>query len=315
MPHLAPILITFLATAVAAAEPVVMRDVRYRETPGVAAASQSLDLYTPGPETRPAAADVQRPAMVYVHGGGWRVGDRSRVGRKAAFFTERGWVFVSVNYRLLPEGRHPANVDDVAAAIAWVHDHAAEHGIDPDAIFVMGHSAGAHLAALVATNPAPLRRAGKPLSVIKGAIPIDTLAYDVPRMLEENSRMPHATVFGPDPEIRRDASPQLHVAAGTGIPPFLICYSHGMTRGGDTALRAAAAEAFAAALRQAGIAADVVDGSDRDHGAINERIGDPTDDRVTGRIEAFLDGILHRARPTRIDQLNTPTAGGPVDAG
>jgi arylformamidase len=223
------------------------------------------------------------------------MGDKARVGRKAAHFTERGWVFASVNYRLLPEGRHPANVDDVAAAIAWLYDHAAEHGLDPDAIFVMGHSAGAHLAALVATNPLPLERAGKPLSVIKGAIPVDTLAYDVPRMLAGNPQMPHAAVFGPDPEVRRDASPQLHVAAGAGIPPFLICYSHGMTRAGDTPRRAAAAEAFAAALRQAGIAADVVDGSDRDHAAINDRIGDPTDDRVTGRIEAFLDGI----RPDR----------------
>ena len=302
--------LVMLTGAVAAAEPVVVRDIRYVDGPGVAAATHTLDLYEPAADGR-----GPKPVMVYVHGGGWKGGDKSRVGRKAEYFTGRGWAFVSVNYRLLPEGRHPANIDDVAAAIAWVHDHAALHGVDPDSIFVMGHSAGAHLAALVATNPAPLRKAGKPLSTIKGAIPVDTMAYDVPRMLEENPQMPHATVFGSDPEVRRDASPQRHVAAGAGIPPFLICYSHGMTRGDDTARRAAAARAFAATLRQAGIEADVVDGSDRDHGAINERIGDPTDGRVTGRIEAFLDGLLERSQPSPRGKAAAISAGGDRDAG
>jgi len=273
------------AGAVGAAEPHVVRDQRYVEPPG-AAAAHSLDLFKPAvPGSDPT------PAMVYVHGGGWKGGDKGRVGRKAEYFTGRGWAFVSVNYRLLPEGRHPANVDDVAAAIAWVHDHAAGHGIDPEAIFVMGHSAGAHLAALVATNPAPLRRAGKPLTVIKGAIAVDTLAYDIPGMLTADPELGYATVFGPDPEVRRDASPQLHVAAGQGIPPFLVCYSRGMTRADGEARRAAAAAGFVAALRRAGVAADLVDASDRTHREVNERIGDPADARVTGRIEAFLGGL------------------------
>jgi arylformamidase len=275
------------AGAVAVAEPLVVRDLRYGDAPGVAATAQTLDLFTPA-----ASGSGPTPVMVYVHGGGWKGGDKGRVGRKAEYFTGRGWAFVSVNYRLLPAGRHPANVDDVAAAIAWVHDHAAEHGIDPDAIFVMGHSAGAHLAALVATSPAPLRRVGKPLSVIKGAIPVDTMAYDIPGMLAANPEMGHAQVFGLDPEVRRDASPQWHVAAGVGIPPFLVCYSRGMTPADGLATRAAAAEGFVATLRQAGIAADLVDASDRTHREINERIGDPADDRVTARIEAFLDGLL-----------------------
>lgn len=284
--------IAVLAGSVAAAGPVVERDVRYASAPGDAGSARTLDIHAPA-----TGSGAARPVMVYVHGGGWKAGDKSRVDRKAEYFTGRGWVFVSTNYRLLPAGRHPANVDDVAAAIAWVHDHAAEHGIDPDKLFVMGHSAGAHLAALVSTNAAPLRRAGKPLSIIKGAIPVDTMAYDVPRMLAANPQLPHAQVFGSDPDVLRDASPQLHVAADAGIPPFLICYSRGMTRADDSVRRAAAAESFATALREAGIAADVVDGSDRNHGEINERIGDPTDDRVTGRIEAFLDGVLQSAAP------------------
>jgi acetyl esterase/lipase len=292
------LVLVILASASVAAEPVVVRDVRYGDTPGDATSAHALDVYTPAD---PGAGPT--PVMVYVHGGGWKGGDKARVGSKAEYFTGRGWAFASVNYRLLPAGRHPANVNDVASAIAWVHDHAAEHGIDPDAIFVMGHSAGAHLAALVATNPAPLRKVGKPLRVLKGAIPVDTMAYDIPGMLAANPEMGHAEVFGPDPAVRRDASPQLHVATDTGIPPFLICYSRGVTQADGAAKRAAAAQAFAAMLRGAGIAADVVDASDRSHREINERIGDPTDDRVTGRIEAFLDGVLARSRPAEPDAI------------
>jgi arylformamidase len=302
------LVLVILASASVAAEPVVVRDVRYGDTPGDATSAHALDVYTPAD---PGAGPT--PVMVYVHGGGWKGGDKARVGSKAEYFTGRGWAFASVNYRLLPAGRHPANVNDVASAIAWVHDHAAEHGIDPDAIFVMGHSAGAHLAALVATNPAPLRKVGKPLRVLKGAIPVDTMAYDIPGMLAANPEMGHAEVFGPDPAVRRDASPQLHVATDTGIPPFLICYSRGVTQADGAAKRTAAAQAFAAMLRGAGIAADVVDASDRSHREINERIGDPTDDRVTGRIEAFLDGVLTRSQaPT--GKAAAPRTGGDRDA-
>ena len=162
--------------------------------------------------------------------------------------------------------------------------------------------------------PAPLRKAGKPLGILKGAIPVDTMAYDIPGMLAANPEMGHAEVFGPDPAVRRDASPQLHVATDAGIPPFLICYSRGVAQGDNAAKRAAVAQAFAATLRKAGIGADVVDASDRSHREINERIGDPADDRVTGRIEAFLDGVCTRSRaPT--GKATAPTTGGDRDAG
>ena len=123
---------------------------------------QRLDVY--------ALNDAKRaPVMVYVHGGGWRRGDKSAVGRKAQFFTGLGWVLVSTNYRLLPEGKHPTNVQDVAQALAWVHDHVAEHGGDPERIFLMGHSAGAHLAALVATDERHLKAAGKTLALLRAS--------------------------------------------------------------------------------------------------------------------------------------------------
>lgn len=156
-------------------------DIRYANTPGVEAKSQSLDVYAP--------KDAKNaPVIIFIHGGGWRRGDKSSPGvgsQPAAHFCARGFVFVSINYRLTPAGKHPAKTQDVAKAVAWVHDHIAEHGGDPAQINIMGHSAGAHLTALVATDETRLKAEGKPLSIWKRAILLDTAAYDIPRYLTE----------------------------------------------------------------------------------------------------------------------------------
>ncbi len=255
------------------------RDVPYGEHP-----AQQLDVY--------AAQNVKHaPVMVYIHGGGWTKGDKSVVRLKAKHFIGAGWILVSINYRLLPEGAHPKNVEDVALALAWVHDHIAEQGGDPAAIFLMGHSAGCHLAALVATDGRRLRKAGKSLAMLKGVVALDTQAYDVSERVKATSNSSlYATVFGKDEEQQRDASPIRHIAADNKIPPFLICYSSGMTARVNPR-RAVSANAFAAALRKAGTCADVVDASDRTHGQINQRFGDPHDEKVTGRAMAFLNAL------------------------
>lgn len=245
---------------------------------------QRLDVYQP--------VNAEKcPVMVYVHGGGWKRGDKRNVGEKVTFFCERGWVFVSVNYRLLPEGQHPVNVNDVANAIAWVHDHATDYGGDPDKLFVMGHSAGAHLAALVGTNSKPLREAGKPLTILRGVIPLDTNAYDLSKLMQSRSREFYANLFGEDESKWKDASPAQHVAADQGIPPFLICYSRGLA-GPINPERSTRANAFAKTLRDAGIDAEVIDASDRNHGQINAWFGRADDKKVTGAATRFLDGIL-----------------------
>ena len=89
------------------------------------------------------------PVVFWIHGGGWQTGDKSEVKTKPKLFTDRGFVFVSTNYRLLPKVEMETIFRDVAKSIGWVHKHIAEHGGDPDRIFVMGHSAGAQLAALM----------------------------------------------------------------------------------------------------------------------------------------------------------------------
>lgn len=245
--------------------------------------AQKLDLYLP-------ASPEKAPVMVYVHGGGWSKGDKKAVAAKPAFFRELGWIFASVNYRLLPEGRHPENANDVAAAIAWVHENIAPLGGDPDRIFVMGHSAGAHLAALVATDERPLQRAGKSLAILKGVIALDTNAYDMPGLLRETSGALYSYVFGSDPETLKDASPLHHVKAGKSIPPFLICYSRGIGSR-PQAMRPVAAAAFRDALADVGVAAHVVDASDRNHGEINAWFGKAGDEKVTGKAKTFLRAI------------------------
>lgn len=266
-------------------------DVPYVEIDGIDPSLLSLDIYT----AKDAKPRRPGPVMVYVHGGGWRRGDKSAVGRKAGFFAGEGWVLVSVNYRLIPEGRHPRNVEDVAAALAWVHDHVAEYGGDPDSIFLMGHSAGCHLVSLVATDGRHLEKAGESLDLVKGVVALDTQAYDIPKLVEGPlSPSLYMSVFGEEVEAQRDASPIHHVAKGKGIPPFLICYSRGMTTRVNPN-RSAQADAFAAALDACGIEAEVVDASDRNHGEINQWFGDPEDERVTGKAMAFL-GAIARGR-------------------
>jgi hypothetical protein len=91
-----------------------------------------------------------------------------------------GFVFLSINYRLLPEATIKQMAQDVAKVIRWVHDHAGDYGGNPNSILVMGHSAGAQLAGLVCTDDRYLKAEGLPLSVIKGCVPVDAATYDVP---------------------------------------------------------------------------------------------------------------------------------------
>jgi acetyl esterase/lipase len=266
--------------------PAIQRDIAYGKLE-----QQVLDVYAPRGATN-------LPVMVYIHGGGWRKGDKKGSGDKEAFFTKNNWILVSANYRLGPGGRHPNNAQDIAAAIGWVHREIARYGGDPNSIFIMGHSAGAHLVSLVATDERFLKGVGLSLRHLKGCISLDTRGYDIVTLMKDTEAPVYAEAFGDDPSVYKDASPLHHVEKGKGIPPFLVCYSGGM-KAGPCPGRQRAAEEFAAALRAAGGVAEVVDATDRDHGQINRRFGEETDERVTGRAMAFLNGILGRASPVK----------------
>ena len=203
----------------------VKRDIPYATPPQE---RQVLDVYSP-----PGAKD--RPVVFWIHGGGWQAGDKSSVQIKPQAFTDKGFVFVSTNYRLLPHVEMETIVRDIAKSIRWVHDHIAEYGGDPQRLLVMGHSAGAQLAALVCTDDRYLKAEGLSLAIIKGCVPVDGDTYDVPAIIEtaETRRrvhgLPQATYghrekFGNDPAKHRDFSAVTHVAKDKGIPPFLIMH-------------------------------------------------------------------------------------------
>src|SRR5271155_3101332 len=126
-------------------------------------------------------------------------------------------------------------VCDVAKSIRWVHDNIADHGGDPNCLFIMGHSAGAQLAALICADDRYLKAEGLSLAIIKGCVPVDGDTYDVPAIIETaetrwrvhglpRAKLGHREKFGNDPAKHRDFSAVTHVAKDKGIPPFLILH-------------------------------------------------------------------------------------------
>jgi len=148
---------------------------------------QRLDAY------RPTDYKQLRPVVVFVHGGGWTSGSKDEYRFVAAALTSRGVVAVLPNYRLYPQVKFPAFVDDVAQAVLWTHVHAAEYGGDPNRIYLMGHSAGAQITALVAFDAKYLAHAGGDQSWIKGFIGLAG-PYDFLPFKEEYLR----DIFGPE---------------------------------------------------------------------------------------------------------------------
>jgi acetyl esterase/lipase len=190
---------------------------------------QTLDVYAP-------TGGKTLPVVVWIHGGGWQAGDKKEVHSKPQAFADKGFVFVSINYRLLPDKVTIKQMaQDVAKAIRWVHDHAREYGGDPDTLIVMGHSAGAQLAALICTDDRYLKAEGLPLSIIKGCVPVDGDTYDVILQIAtvEAKRAERYRIKFGDEKMQRELSAVTHVAKGKNIPPFLILHvaDHPETRG------------------------------------------------------------------------------------
>jgi arylformamidase len=237
-----------------------------------------LDVYSPGD-------GKDRPVVIWIHGGAWKFGDKASVQAKPKAFNELGYVLVSINYRFHPVVTYKEQAGDIARAIRWVHEHASDHGGDPSRVFLMGHSAGAHLAALVGTDARYLKNEGLKLSDLSGVILLDGAGYDIPRQIQQamlpRLKTMYKTVFGEDETKQKDASPITHVAGGTGIPPVLIL--HVASRRDSKAQ----SEGLAAKLRGAGVEANVVPGEGKTHATINRELGQP-DDPPTKAVFEFL---------------------------
>lgn len=264
---------------------VAHRDIAYLQVADVDPKLLSLDLYVPDP-----APAAPLPVVIYVHGGGWSIGDKGyQMQYKPSWFTDAGYCFINMNYRLSPRGEqvdpsrimYPVHEQDVAAGVAWVRNHVAEYGGNPKRIVLMGHSAGAHLVNLISTDESFLAAYGMDLSEIGGTIVLDTGGYDIAGIM---ARMPlpiYTTAFGTDPAVWAQASPSNHVAPGKGIPPMLL-----VTRG--TAWRKAECRSFAEKLNEAGGLGTVLDAGNYSHADVNVRIGQPGEQVVTPAVMAFL---------------------------
>jgi len=245
---------------------------------------QALDLYAPAD----AASDGKLPVVVMVHGGAWMIGDKATrdiTRNKVPFFNAHGWIFVSVNYRLVPDVTYREQAADVAAGLIWLRDHVAEYGGDPERIFGMGHSAGAHLIALVATDHDYLQDAGADASLLKGVVLLDGAGYNLPQRMANDPNAMMAGIydraFGTDPADLADASPQLHVKAGKALPPFMVTYV-------DRPEAPEASKALTEAIRASGNRAELLQApAGYKHETINAELG-AAGDPVGPAVMAFL---------------------------
>jgi arylformamidase len=262
----------------------IAADIPYVVRPGADQRQTSLDVYVP-------AAATGLPVLMYVHGGGWTSGDKDAVGAKAAYFTSHGFVFVSINYRLIPAAWPAQQAADVAQAVEWVKENVDDYGGDAERLFVLGHSAGAHLTALIAADETYLRDVRLSPRVLRGVILLDSAAYDVEQLMRtpEGQSDLFRPAFGEDPAQWQRVSPRAKVGPGKFIPPHLLLL---VTSSGQ---RRPAAEGLAGALRAVGTYAHIADACGfRDHNTVNDELGRPGDP-PTAAVQAFLDMLLRGA--------------------
>lgn len=191
------------------------------------------------------------PILIYVHGGAWMIGDKRQVRDKPAFFKANGYVFVSVNYTLVPRGTVEGQMAEIDAAIGFIADNAARFGGDAGNISLMARSAGAHLVTMAAVNPGPRARALLAEGALRAVIANDTIAYDIAQIAAEaGGRLPrlYRRPFGEDPARWAALSPISYVAGARGLPRFLLTHS----AQGNTAARAAGCERVCEFIKRCG---------------------------------------------------------------
>ncbi|WP_443027806.1 alpha/beta hydrolase [Sphingopyxis sp. MWB1] len=248
---------------------------------------QTLDIW------RARDANGPAPLIIFVHGGGWKRGDKDNAtGRfKAVHYPGQGYAFASINYRLVPAATVEQQAADVAGAVRALVDRAAVLDIDRRRIVLMGHSAGAHLVALVATDERYLKGAGLSFADIAGVIPIDGAAYDVRAQMNDGPpimRQTFVQAFGTDPVRQKALSPTVQAAA-PNAPAFLLLY----VQRPDGVRQA---KALGTALEKSG--SRVEHGSFpgeglKGHAEINRRLGDPAY-AATARVDAWLKRLFAR---------------------
>ena len=246
---------------------------------------QNMDFWRAKGVTGPA------PLVIFVHGGGWKRGSKDNATGhwKSAHFSGLGYNFASINYRLVPAATVESQAADVAAALAALIAKSDELGIGRRRIVLMGHSAGAHLVALVGTDERYLKGAGLSFADIAGVIPIDGAAYDVAAQMSDGPGRMHATyeqAFGSDPARQRLLSPTVQAGAPNAAR-FLLVHVQRPDGLRQNAALAKALKAGGSAVEDASFPGEGLPG----HMEINRRLGDPAY-AATGAVDAWLKRVF-----------------------
>lgn len=239
--------------------------------------AQRLDIYLPA---QPKGA----PILVMVHGGAWRFGrpDAASVveNKVAHWVRERGFVFVSVGYRLVPQVDVRTQAQDVASALAEVQKLASGWGADAAGVVLMGHSAGAQLVALLSASPSIAKSQGA--RDWAGTVVLDSAALDTVGLMQAPHARLYDQAFGADPALWRDVSPSAQLEPGS-VPMLLVCSSE---RRDDSC---AQSRRFASLVKSVGGQAEVLPQA-LSHMEVNALLGQPSG--YTSAVDRFIDKVL-----------------------
>lgn len=265
-------LTSLMATTLSASSIVTLQDVAYGEHE-----RQRFDVYfTEGRQNQ--------PVIFMVHGGGWKIGDKSNasvVKNKVKHWVPKGFVFISTNYRLVPDAHPIEQTQDIAQALAHAQQKAAEWGGDKERFILMGHSAGAHLVSLFSSQPQYALESG--VTPWLATISIDSAAYDIEDVMSRGDapRM-YRQAFGKRPSYWKDASPYFQLK--DKIPPFLaICSSQ---RKDDICEQA---EKFTRKAKEFGATVKVMP-YDLSHRGLNVKLGKRN--QYTQDVNAFIEAVI-----------------------
>jgi len=229
----------------------------YKKNPSKPLAKQTLDVYY-----QIDRVSTKKPVIIWIHGGAWKFGSKSRnISTKAKAFTDSGYIFVAINYRLHPHANWHEQAQDVAAACHWVNKNITTYNGDPRHLILMGHSAGAHLAALTGADHSFFAAHRVPVASVKSIVLLDGAGYDLPEL--------------------KAASPVYHFRKKKLNPPYLIIPIASRNASISQSKR------LAHTIQATGGTASIFIAQNRTHKSLNQKIGKPGD-HPTKVILAFL---------------------------
>ncbi len=259
---------------------------RYKTMAGVNRNLHELDIYYPTNMSN-------RPVVIYVHGGGWKQGDKSQqLQNKINLAMSNNIVLVSVNYRLSPNPANPSNIyrvkypdhnNDVADAVMWVYQNITTFNGDKDNLVLLGHSAGGHLVSLTGTRKSLLQSRGFPMQSLKGVASIDIEAYNIYKKSITEGNITYHNAFGTDANTCFEASPEFNLWGASGYYPRFFIGMRGSANWKADQYK------FIQTLQGASIPVDYLDaGNAYNHAQINDAIGAPGETIITPALLSFF---------------------------